>query len=283
VDPDALAADIEGIRRLKARYFRLMDTKQWDEWAELFVDEARLRYGPDADEVLNGRSAIVGGVSQALADAVTVHHGHQSEIEIVSTDEATAVWAMADDVALPGLRLRGAGHYHDVYRKEPDGSWRIVSSELVRLRRDVVADPDPVAVRSAIADLVARYNMSADAGRFDEAAAVFTADAVLELADGEHRGRGAIVAMFADTAARLVDPARTPGAVRHLSATLKVDVVDAGSARGRAYYVVFLGDGPDHWGRYIDDYRCEDGTWLIAHRRVTVDGQTPGGWAATRA
>jgi hypothetical protein len=46
VDPDALAADIEGIRRLKARYFRLMDTKQWDEWAELFVDEARLRYGP---------------------------------------------------------------------------------------------------------------------------------------------------------------------------------------------------------------------------------------------
>ena len=32
-------ADIEEIKQLKARYFRLMDTKQWDEWADLFTDD----------------------------------------------------------------------------------------------------------------------------------------------------------------------------------------------------------------------------------------------------
>jgi hypothetical protein len=71
-----------------------------------------------------------------------------------------------------------------------------------------------------------------------------------------------------------------PGVVRHLSTTLRVDIHDADHASGRAYYVVFLGGGPDHWGRYIDDYRREDEVWRIAHRRVTVDGVTPDGWAA---
>lgn len=277
---EALWWEVEQIRRLKARYFRLMDTGRWDEWSALFVEDAQLRFGPGDHEVLTGRAAIVDGVSSALAGSVTVHHGHQSEIDLVSPTEATGVWAMADDVAMPGLRLRGAGHYHDVYAKTAEGEWRIRSTELVRLRRDVVPDPDPVAVRGEVADLVARYNLSADAGRFDETVALFTGDAVMELPDGEHHGREAIGTLFADTAARLVDPARAPGVVRHLSTTLQVDIVDAVSARGRAYYVVFLGEGPDHWGRYIDEYRLDDGSWLIARRRVTVDGEVADSWAS---
>jgi hypothetical protein len=86
--------------------------------------------------------------------------------------------------------------------------------------------------------------------------------------------------MFADTAARLAGDVATPRAVRHVSATHQVDVDDADHARGRAYYVVFLDDGPDHWGRYIDEYRCDDGVWRIARRRVTVDGRVPGSWAS---
>ena len=30
---------IEKIKRLKARYFRLMDLRHWDEWAELFTKD----------------------------------------------------------------------------------------------------------------------------------------------------------------------------------------------------------------------------------------------------
>ncbi len=35
-------ADIEAIKRLKARYFRLMDQKKWDEWAMVFSTDAHL-------------------------------------------------------------------------------------------------------------------------------------------------------------------------------------------------------------------------------------------------
>ena len=31
--------EIEQIKQLKARYFRLMDTKDWDAWRELFTDD----------------------------------------------------------------------------------------------------------------------------------------------------------------------------------------------------------------------------------------------------
>lgn len=34
------AADIEAIKRLKARYFRLMDTKQWGDFATMFAEDA---------------------------------------------------------------------------------------------------------------------------------------------------------------------------------------------------------------------------------------------------
>jgi 3-phenylpropionate/cinnamic acid dioxygenase small subunit len=283
--PDVDADPLESIRQLKARYFRLMDTKRWDEWADVFTEHALLRYGPGEDEHWVGRDAIVAGASGALGDGVTVHHGHMPELRLVGADEATGIWAMADDVSLPGLRLHGAGHYHETYRRGDDGEWRIASSELVRLRADLSPDPDPDAVRAAIADLVARYNITADAGRFAETGALFCDDAVLELADGEHRGREAIVALFAGTAERLkpergAAPAGTSGAVRHLSATLQVDVVDPERARGRAYYVVFLAGGPDHWGRYIDEYRRGPAGWRIARRRVTVDGQVEDSWVS---
>jgi len=35
----ATLAEIEAIKQLKARYFRLLDTKQWDAWREVFSDD----------------------------------------------------------------------------------------------------------------------------------------------------------------------------------------------------------------------------------------------------
>lgn len=279
----------EAIERLKARYFRLLDTKRWDEWGDVFTAGAVLRFGPGDDEVLHGREAIVAGVSAALGDGVTVHHGYLPEIDVLSATTATGTWAMADDVSLPGLRLRGAGHYHERYVKGADGEWRIASTELVRLRRGLSPDPSPVEVRAAAADLVARYNVTADAGRFDETLALFTEDAVLELPSGSvHRGHDEIRPVFTGTAASLaarseVGGGDRPRSVSHVSATVQVDLDGPDRARGRAYYVVFLDEGPDHWGRYVDEYRLVDGTWRIAHRRVTVDGRAPGGWASRRA
>jgi len=33
--------DVEQIKQLKARYFRLLDTKDWDGFADLFTDDCR--------------------------------------------------------------------------------------------------------------------------------------------------------------------------------------------------------------------------------------------------
>lgn len=148
--------------------------------------------------------------------------------------------------------------------------------------------------RERIRDLVARYNANADAGRFDEVVALFAADAVMELvaADGETRtfaGSDAIRSLFSQTKAAW-DPARarkeTPGGdggrhhVRHFVATHQIDVVDRDHARGRSYFLVLMGHGLDHWGRYVDEYGIRDGDWRIIRRKALSDGHAPDALAA---
>ena len=36
--------DLEAIRQLKARYFRLMDTQQWEAWADCFTSDVSASY-----------------------------------------------------------------------------------------------------------------------------------------------------------------------------------------------------------------------------------------------
>jgi hypothetical protein len=131
--------DLEELRQLKARYFRLLDTKQWDEWALVFAADAVMEL-PEADAVLHGRDEIVRSVSGALEGARTVHHGHMPELELTGEDSARGIWAMFDYVEWPerdGARvgLNGYGHYHEEYVRE-DGRWRIARCRLERLRID---------------------------------------------------------------------------------------------------------------------------------------------------
>jgi hypothetical protein len=132
--------DIEAIKQLKARYFRLMDQKRWDEWASVFAADAHLVV-PEGGVDERGRAAVVASVSGVLEGVRTVHHGHMPEIEITGADTARGVWAMFDYVEFPtgadGARfgLQGYGHYTEEYVRE-DGEWRIASLHLSRLRID---------------------------------------------------------------------------------------------------------------------------------------------------
>jgi hypothetical protein len=130
-------ADIEAIKQLKARYFRLLDTQQWEAWGEVFTENARLHWGPRPEDAMEGRSEIVGAVSAALEGATTCHHGHMPEIELLDAQHARGVWAMFDWVDHPNYDLKGYGHYHEEYAKQA-GVWRIRRLRLVRLREDRV-------------------------------------------------------------------------------------------------------------------------------------------------
>ena len=132
VDAAAALVEIEAIKQLKARYFRLMDTRQWDEWEQVFSRDATLRWGPEEGQVMHGRAAIRAGVSGSLEGAVTVHHGHMPEIELLSADSARGIWAMSDRVDHPQYLLLGLGHYHEDYVKQA-GFWHIARLELTRL------------------------------------------------------------------------------------------------------------------------------------------------------
>jgi hypothetical protein len=140
----AQLVDIEQIKQLKARYFRLMDLKQWDDWGMVFATDCVMEV-PEADMVNNGRQEIVTNVSTALVGARTAHHGHMPEIEITGNDTARGIWAMFDYVEWPendGTRvgLQGYGHYREEYVRE-DGEWRIARIRLERLRIDPLGAP----------------------------------------------------------------------------------------------------------------------------------------------
>jgi ketosteroid isomerase-like protein len=136
--------------------------------------------------------------------------------------------------------------------------------------------------RESIRDLVARYNANGDAGRFDPMLELFAEDAVLEVPNETLAGCAAIRSFFEAVAAEGSGRPRVR-LLRHFTATLQLDLEGPSEARGRCYYQVLTQAGLDHWGRYIDRYRCQGGRWLFAHRVVSIDGAVAGGWADRRA
>ena len=126
---------LEQIKQLKARYFRFVDTQQWDALKEVFSEDAHLRWGPEDDQVFKGRERIISSLAANLAGATTTHHGHMPEIELIDEDHARGIWAMNDVVDHPDYLLIGVGHYHEEYVRS-DGRWQIHRLKLTRLREE---------------------------------------------------------------------------------------------------------------------------------------------------
>src|SRR3954463_7455698 len=105
--------DVEAIKRLKARYFRTMDTKDWAAMREVFTDDVAIDTTASGGNVVTGATAFIAFLQEAIGDVLTVHHGHTPEIEVLSPTTATGVWAMEDMLRWPtGAELHGYGHYH---------------------------------------------------------------------------------------------------------------------------------------------------------------------------
>ena len=137
-----MSDDLEAIKQLKARYFRTMDTKDWDAMRQVFTDDVVIDTTESGGGIVEGADAFIAFLREVLGEATTVHQGHMPEIELTSSTTATGIWALHDIVIFPtGVRLDGHGHYHETYEKGADG-WRIKTSKLTRLHMDLRA-PEP--------------------------------------------------------------------------------------------------------------------------------------------
>jgi hypothetical protein len=140
----------EDIRRLRARYFRFVDAKQWNDLAGLLAPDAVFDRGwahgyyhpitgawsgksePRAEFVV-GREAVIAMIRSAVEHLSTIHRGGDAEITVQTEHAASAIWAMTDELRTPAGRLilRGWGHYEESYRCV-DGCWLIARTKLTR-------------------------------------------------------------------------------------------------------------------------------------------------------
>lgn len=122
--------EIEAIKQLKYKYFRCLDTKDWDGIRETFAEEARSWYD-SGKYSFEGRDAIVGFLRDALGSprVVSRHHGHHPEIDLTGETTARGCWYLEDYVLFRDTNtvVRGAAFYRDEYVKI-DGTWRILST-----------------------------------------------------------------------------------------------------------------------------------------------------------
>ena len=143
-------AATEEISKLKARYFRFMDTKRWADWQDVFAPDALMdmtgeaaamrsigfTIPEDVSFVWRSSESICSAVAGALEHVTSAHHGHMGELELTSPTEARGIWAMEDLILYRGpapvAGFRGYGHYFENYRKV-DGAWRIQTIRLERL------------------------------------------------------------------------------------------------------------------------------------------------------
>ena len=132
---------IEEIRNLKAKYFRCLDMKAWDELPAVFTESMRV-ITPDGKVHADSGAKYAAMLQNSLTDCVSCHQGLTAEIEILDAENAKAIWAMQDVITWDDRHptygwksFVGRGHYHETYRFER-GAWRIDTLTLTRLRLD---------------------------------------------------------------------------------------------------------------------------------------------------
>ena len=129
-------SDWLAICNVKAAYCRLLDTKQWEAWGQLFTADCHFDTTGSGGSVVEGRDAMVAFVSTSLAHAKTAHQIHSPEMTFDGSDAADVIWAMQDRVANDTFSLTGYGHYHERYVRTAQG-WQISAQKLTRLVLDI--------------------------------------------------------------------------------------------------------------------------------------------------
>lgn len=132
--------EIRAIERLKYRYLRCLDTKQWDDLADTFTEGATCAYD-SGRYAYSGRQAIMDFLRSVLGDPkiVSMHHAHHPEIDLLDSTHARGRWYLEDMVIFTeaNLVLRGGAFYDDRYVKV-GGEWLIEHTGYERTFEEMV-------------------------------------------------------------------------------------------------------------------------------------------------
>ena len=131
--------DIEAIKKLKCKYARCLDSKDWDQMAECFTEDAVVDYSGGQFHY-EGVKAILQFLKENLGsfDRITSHQMSQPEIEFASSTMARGIWAMRDYVIdkVLNIAVSGAAFYDDQYVKV-GGQWKIKSTGYTRIFEEI--------------------------------------------------------------------------------------------------------------------------------------------------
>lgn len=146
---DLRLEDREAIKRVKYRYLRHLDLKEWEALGECFAVDATVAYA-DGKFTYTGRDKILAFLRQVLDSPtkITSHRCHQPEIDFTGPNSASATWAL-DDIVIDteaGITLRGAAFYSDTY-EQIEGDWKIKSTGYSRIFEEVESRRDTPSLR----------------------------------------------------------------------------------------------------------------------------------------
>jgi hypothetical protein len=148
----ARPSDAYEIMQLKAYYFRGVDKCDGDLVRNILAEDCVLDYMgcctdpvtgtdfvPQMNVVLRGRDSWRADGMSSLG-IVSVHQGHNFEVEFTSWRTADVIWSMTDRLWFPPggafSLMTGYGHYHETYEKF-SGGWKLKTTHITRIRVEV--------------------------------------------------------------------------------------------------------------------------------------------------
>lgn len=130
---------IELIKQLKARYFRFLDTADFDGLATVFTPDATAHFqGGYYEFELKGWPALRDFYQKSFTSTkFGTHNAHHPEIT-VANETATGIWYLQDTFYnLEDNRVTtGSAFYHDKYVRQ-GGEWLIVHTGYKRVFEEV--------------------------------------------------------------------------------------------------------------------------------------------------
>ena len=128
--------------------------------------------------------------------------------------------------------------------------------------------PSTLEEKDAIREVLAEYCFALDGGRYEDMAALFTADGTWDTAFGNGTGRAAIAQLARDIRARAGD--NRPRAI-HLVTNIAI-ALNGDSAQVRSNWTVVQNspEGPKigSGGAYHDQMVKQGGRWLFRYRKI---------------